>query len=73
MENYPMVRLILSHGQSLAVALAALAPLGTLLMYVCGWSWLVLPAGCLLGLIVYGLLQSYVEIIRIIADTLLPK
>lgn len=73
MENYPMVRLILAYGRVLAVALAALLPLAALAMVACGWSWLVLAAGCLLGVIAYGLLQSYVEIIRIIADTLLPR
>ncbi len=73
MENYPVVSIILAYGKPLAAGLAALLPLGALLMVFCGWSWLLLPVGVGLGLIVFGLLLSYVEIIRIIADTLLPK
>ena len=73
MENYPMVRLILSHGAWLAAGLAALLPLGALFLIAAGGSWLALPVGLLFGAVAYGLLLSYVEIIRIIADTLLPK
>ena len=73
MENYPVVSIILAYGKPLAAGLAALLPIGALLMVLCGWSWLVLPFALLLGIVVFGLLLSYVEIIRIIADTLLPK
>ncbi len=73
MENYPAVSIILAYGKPLAAGLAALLPVGALVMALCGWSWLFLPAGLFLGIVVYGLLLSYVEIIRIIADTLLPK
>lgn len=73
MDNYPMVSLILRYGKPLAAGLAALLPLGALALQLCGWSWLVLPAGVVLGIVAYGLFLSYVEIIRIISDTLLPK
>lgn len=73
MDQYPTVSLILRHGKALALGLAALIPLAAFFMLANGWSWWVLPAGVLLGTIAYGLLMSYVEIIRIIADTLLPK
>lgn len=73
MEQYPTVSLILRHGKALATGLAALIPLVALAMVLNGWSWLVLPAGLVLGGVAFGLLMSYVEIIRIIADTLLPK
>lgn len=73
MENYPVVSIILAYGKLLAAGLAALLPIGTLLMTLGGGNWLLVPAGIVLGIVVYGLLLSYVEIIRIIADTLLPK
>ena len=73
MEQYPTVAFILRHGKPLAVALAALIPLGALALVMSGWSWWVLPTGLILGVVAFGLLMSYVEIIRIIADTLLPK
>ncbi len=73
MDQYPTVSLILKHGKALAIGLAALIPLAALLLIANGWTWFVLPAGLVIGAIAYGLLMSYVEIIRIIADTLLPK
>lgn len=73
MDQYPTVSLILRHGNSIAICLAALIPIAAVLMVLSGWSWLVLPASLVLGGVAFGLLMSYVEIIRIIADTLLPK
>lgn len=73
MENYPTVGFILRHGKLLAIVLAALLPLGAAVLLMQGWTWIVLPAGVLLGVVAFGLLMSYVEIIRIIADTLLPR
>lgn len=73
MEQYPTVNLILRHGKWLAVALAAVVPLAALALVLNGWGWWLLPSGLLLGLVLFGLLMSYVEIIRIISDTLLPK
>lgn len=73
MEQYPTVALILRHGKAMAAVLAALLPLGAVLMAANGWSGWVIPGGLVLGAVAYGLLMSYVEIIRIIADTLLPR
>ncbi len=73
MQQYPTVNFILRHGTMLAIGLAALVPLGALAMIFAGWSWLILPVGFVLGFVAFGLLMSYVEIIRIISDTLLPK
>lgn len=73
MENYPTVSLILRHGKPLAIVLSALIPLGAIVLAIEGWSLLVLPVGVVLGIVAFGLLMSYVEIVRIIADTLLPR
>jgi hypothetical protein len=73
MENYPTVALILRHGKALAMGIAALIPIIVLVLLANGWSWWLLPAGLVVGAVVFGLLMSYVEIIRIISDTLLPK
>lgn len=73
MNDYPTVRLILRWGDQMAIAAALAPPLVALALLAQGWSWLTLLAGCLLGAAVLILARSYVELIRIIADTLLPK
>lgn len=73
MDQYPTVTLILRHGKHLAVAIAAILPLVALVMVAQGGSVWLLPAGVAIGIIAFGLLMSYVEIICIISDTLLPK
>ena len=73
MDDYPTVKLILRWGDQMAIA-AALAPaLIALALFADGWSWPTLPAGGCIGAAVLVLARSYVELIRIIADTLLPK
>jgi hypothetical protein len=73
MENYPTIALILKWGEPLSAVLAALLPLGALLLVLQGASWLVLVAGIVAGAVAYGLLRSYVEVLRVIADTLIPR
>jgi hypothetical protein len=73
MENYPTIALILKWGEPLSAVLAALLPLGALLLVLQGASWLVLVAGIVARAVAYGLLRSYVEVLRVIADTLIPR
>ncbi len=73
METYPAIAFILRYGNGLAIAVALLVPLAALLMVVNGASWLVLLGGFVAGVVAWGLLKSYVELIRVVADTLIPK
>lgn len=73
MENYPTIGLILKWGEPLSAVLAALIPLGALLFVLQGANWLVLVAGIVAGGVAYGLLRSYVDVLRVIADTLIPR
>jgi hypothetical protein len=73
MENYPTIALILKWGEPLSAVLAALIPLGALLFVLQGASLLVLVAGIVAGVVAYALLRSYVEVLRVIADTLIPR
>lgn len=71
--DYPVVQFLVARGRALAWALAGLV----LLAFVAGGVasaqlWLV-PAGIVGAGVLLGLLLSYVEVLRIIADTLLPK
>lgn len=73
MNDYPMVARIVQHGHAMAIGVAALVPLSALILLIFGWHWLVLIAGCVVGAIIYVLLASYVELVRIVWDTLVPK
>lgn len=72
-DAYPMVRFLVARGKGLAFVLAGLLLLACVLGGLfTGALWLV-PAGIVAGGVLLGLLLSYVEVLRIIADTLIPK
>jgi len=73
MNDYPTVRLLLRWGNQMAIAAAVAMPVFALLLVIEGWPWTTLLAGAFLGAAVLILARSYVELIRIIADTLLPR
>jgi len=70
---YPMVQFLVARGRGLSFILALLVLLGCVVGSF-AWSqlWLV-PAGVVAAGVLLGLLLSYVEVLRIIADTLIPK
>ncbi len=71
--TYPVVSFLVKHGLVLAVALGVVPVAAALALAFAGWSaWLVV-AGIAASLVLSALLVSYVEVLRIIADTLMPK
>lgn len=70
--RYPTVRFLATHGMKLAWLLALCGALTGILLTVelGGWFWSVagVAAGALLGV----LMASYTEVLRIVADTLIP-
>jgi hypothetical protein len=71
--RYPVVQFLVRNGMRIAlVAGIAFGVLGALLT-VGGAGWIWLPAGIVLGVATGVLLASYVEVLRIIADTLIPR
>jgi hypothetical protein len=68
-----MVRFLVARGKGIAFLLCALVLLACLgAGFASGQLWL-LPAGIVASGVLLGLLLSYVEVLRIIADTLIPK
>ena len=69
---YPVVRMLATYGHAMAalLALAVLAGGLAAAWFEQGWAWV--PAGVIGGLLVYVLLRSYVELVQIIRETLLP-
>jgi hydrogenase/urease accessory protein HupE len=73
MNDYPMLHFLMRWGK-LAAAYLALAVLATGLWAAFStghWLWAV--AGAVVAVVGYGLAMSYVELIRVIVDMLLPK
>jgi hypothetical protein len=73
MNTYPMLHFLVRWGRPVAVALAGLvAAAGIWAALSSGnilWGFL----GLGLGAIGYGLLLSYVELVKLVMDMLLPK
>ena len=73
MRTYPMVELLVRHGTTLAV----LAAIGA----IAGGAYIAFSAGNVVyavvavigGGILFALLKSYVELVTIIADMMLPN
>lgn len=71
--TYPVVQFLVAKGKVVAGLLAMLVLLASLAGGMAAGSlWLALGGIAASG-VLFGLLLSYVEVLRIIADTLLPK
>jgi hypothetical protein len=73
MDQYPTIKLIVEKGDALAVAIGLLPVFGSALLVAYGLHWLLLPGGAVASAVLYLLMRSYVELVRVIADMLLPK
>ena len=73
MPSYPVVNFLLRHGHRFAVVVALLPAVPGLYLGFSGWGWPVAVGGIMAGGILYVLAKSYVELVAIIADMLLPK
>ena len=71
--NYPIVRFIMRAGTAIALALSSIPLLAAIVAVALGSSlwWILL--GAAVTPVVYLFVQSYVELVRIIGDTLLPR
>ncbi len=73
MGGYPMLHLIGRFGGWIAAVLG-LVPLAAAVGVVAqGWSLWWLAGGIVAAIIVFGALRSYVELVRVMIDMLLPK
>jgi len=73
-DQYPAVAFIVRHAKVLAIVISLLPPTGiALLLHAAGfhWGWSALALALLP--LTYLVARSYVELVTIIADMLLPK
>ena len=73
MPQFPVLKLIDRHGDWAAAVLATLPLAFVVGVAAIGGSLLWLPAGMAATGVLYVLLRSYVELIRLMIDMLLPK
>lgn len=71
--RYPAIRFFIARGASIAaLLLIACAAAGLYAAWQFG-LWLALPAGIVVGALLAGLMLSFVELLRIVAETLMPR
>jgi hypothetical protein len=73
MDDYPTIKFIVERGNILAAVIGLLPLAGAATLFEFGVHWAVLAAGVVAAAVVYFLMRSYVELVRVIADMLLPK
>lgn len=71
--TFRALHFLVNHGNVLALLLALCPPLGGLLLWTAGGSPAFLAAGTLGAAFLYLIMRSYVDLVRIIVDMMLPK
>lgn len=72
-SDYPMLRLIGRFGGWMAVAVGAVPLAMSLGAVLLGWSPWWIPVGILAAAIGFAVMRSYIELVRVMIDMLLPK
>ena len=73
MTDYPTLRFLEKHGGWLAIAVGLAALLAGIAAPALGASPWWLLAGTVAGALLFLLARSYIELIRLMTDMLLPK
>ncbi len=71
--SYPCLRFIAVHGMKLAAVIASLVFLIAIVAAFGMHSWIAGAAALLGSVLLGGILASYVEMVRVIVDTLVPR
>ena len=72
-KAYPVVRLLVRHGTALAIGVGLVIGLAGVWAALAGFGWAWAVAGPLTGAFAGVMLRSYVELVRLITDMLLPR
>ncbi len=71
--TYPTIRFIVRFGDPIVVVTAALPLVGAIVAMFAGAPWWIVPASVVVSGYAFVFLRSYVELIRAVSDTLLPR
>lgn len=72
-KAYPVVRLLVRYGNALAIAVGAVLAIAGVCAALAGFGWAWALAGVLAGAFGGFIMRSYVEVVRLITDMLLPR
>jgi hypothetical protein len=73
MERYPVLDLILRYGKTASIGVGLLA---AVVVAGLGWpalGWIAVGLAAIAGIVVFVLAKSYVEIVTIITEMLVPR
>jgi hypothetical protein len=73
MNDYPMLHFLMRWGKLASACLALAVLVAGLWGAVSSGQWFWALVGAVVAVVGYGLAMSYVELIRVIVDMLLPK
>jgi len=73
MNDYPMLHFLMRWGKLAAACLALSVLIGGLWAAISSGQWLWAATGVAVAVVGYGFALSYVELVRVIVDMLLPK
>jgi hypothetical protein len=73
MNDYPTLNFLMEHARSIAVAAAVLPLAAAVVAITAGANPLWFAAGIVAAAVGYGLVRSYVELIKLVTDMLMPK
>ena len=73
MNDYPMLHFLMRWGKLAAACLALAVLAAGLWAAISSGQWFWAASGLLVAIVGYGLALSYVELVRVIVDMLLPK
>ncbi|MES2534543.1 MAG: hypothetical protein V4632_01595 [Pseudomonadota bacterium] len=71
--SYPVVAFLVRHGILLSILAGVLPILAGVYFMLSAGSVIALCAGVAGGFFAGGLMLSYIEVLRIVSDTLIPK
>jgi len=72
-SRFPAIELIAKRGRTIAAGIAVLAAVAAIISFVLNGSTLQLVGGLVGAAVLYALLRLAVELIEVIAETLLPR
>jgi hypothetical protein len=72
-DPYWMLHFIVSHGDWIAIVTGALPLVASVAMVIFGAPFWLLAVGAIGAAFLFMLMRSFVELVRVIVDMLLPK
>lgn len=73
MEQYPILAMIVRFGSPVSIILAMVGTLLALFLLYLPLGWVAFPFAAIIGGVIYVLAKSYVELIVMITEMLVPR